>query len=471
MVPAEIRQRFGLTKMTRYNLAVIVSLSLLLASNAHASAASISDISSGEPGATSARIVWKTDAPATYEVLYGPTPSYGLSVVSSDMTSSHAVTILGLTRSTTYHFAVASTDSGGRRSISEDHVVSTSAWAAIGLNAGGQGYYFNHFAFLGDDDLAFMQRQGVSTIRIPICWEEMQPTLNGPLNPAYLSRLKSFLDAAAQRGIRAIVDIHGYARYQSKGNVDAEGNLIGAVSRCLANSTGYLIGSPQVPISAFADLWSLLASTLAGAPGVAGYELMNEPHDMGDLTTWPAAAEAAIKAIRTVDPRTPIYVPGNHWQDATGWASQNPRFPLNNPDDTHLIYAAHAYFDPEGGAYQLTYDQIGADPEIGVRKYRPFVTWLRKNKVEGAATEFGAPYDDPRWVLVMKNVMAYLKSNNMLGIVHYYDTSQPGYASSWPIHDPPGSLLNAAPVGSSGQLEPDRANPWMSLIRHFSLAQ
>jgi aryl-phospho-beta-D-glucosidase BglC (GH1 family) len=431
----------------------------------------VSQLSSGAPAATSVKITWETDILANSEIVYGPTSSYGQSATSAGLALSHSVTILGLVAGTTYHYAVISIGAAGERSVSVDHTFATTSWPLIGLNAGGQGYFFNSFAFLNHGDLAYMRGEGVSIIRVPICWEEMQSTLNEPLNPSYLSALKLFLDASAAYGIKVIVDIHGYARYQSKGDRNANGNLIGDPSNCLLNSTGYLIGSPQVPVSAFAHLWGLLASALAGQPGLGGYELMNEPHDMGNLTIWPTAAEAAIGAIRAVDAVTPIYVAGNHWQDSYRWASQNPGFPLRHPDDTNLVYAAHAYFDREGGAYNATYDEIGAYPNKGIDEYAPFVAWLRRNHVQGAATEFGAPYNDPRWIAVMRNVMTYLRSNDVLGIVHYYDTSQPGYASRWPLRLPPGSLLNAAPTNSSGELVTDAANPLMTLISEFSLAK
>ena len=54
------------------------------------------------------------------------------------------------------------------------------------------------------------------------------------------------MSEAAADAIKVIVSVHGYGRYQSTGAVDGSNNLIGNPADCLANSTGYLIGSAQV---------------------------------------------------------------------------------------------------------------------------------------------------------------------------------------------------------------------------------
>lgn len=430
-------------------------------------------ISSGTPGVTSVRITWKTNVPATSEVVYGLTSSYGYATSSTALVGAHSMTILGLTASSTYHYAVVSTDASNHTSTSTDGTFSTQSWPGIGFNSGGAGYYFNNFAFLSNADLAYLKSQGVSTLRTMICWEEMQPTLNEPLNSTYLSNLESYMSFAAANNIKLIIDIHGYARYQSTGAVDGSNNLIGNPANCLANSTGYTIGSAQVPISAFANLWSQLATALAGQPGLGGYEIMNEPHDLGNLTTWPAAAESAIGAIRAVDATTTIYVDGNAWSTDTSYAANNPNFPLMNADDTNLAYVGHAYFDYGGGGnYALTYNQYGAYTNVAVDQLKPFVGWAQQNHVTAAITEFGAPYNDPQWVRVMKNAMAYLKSQNVIGMVHYYDTHQSQYASYWPLQNGLGvQYLNAAPINADGTLNATGTNPLMTLVSQFDLGQ
>lgn len=59
---------------------------------------------------TTATVQWETDEPATSEVLYGVTESYGRSKISSTKTRVHDITLTGLAEATTYNFRVRSKD-------------------------------------------------------------------------------------------------------------------------------------------------------------------------------------------------------------------------------------------------------------------------------------------------------------------------------------------------------------------------
>ena len=65
----------------------------------------ISNVVADEITENSARITWTTDKPATSLVEYGPTSSYGsVSLLYTNMVTSHSVVLKGLTSGTTYHF-------------------------------------------------------------------------------------------------------------------------------------------------------------------------------------------------------------------------------------------------------------------------------------------------------------------------------------------------------------------------------
>ena len=52
----------------------------------------------------------------------------------------------------------------------------------------------------------------------------------------------------------------------------------------------------------FQDVWNKLATQLQNVPGLWGYEIMNEPHDLsGGCSTWEPLAQAAVNGIRQVD--------------------------------------------------------------------------------------------------------------------------------------------------------------------------
>jgi hypothetical protein len=65
------------------------------------------------PGPTTALIQWATDAPATSQVEYGPTPSYGFSTtLDSRLKRNHVATLAGLAPETTYYFKAFSVAEG-----------------------------------------------------------------------------------------------------------------------------------------------------------------------------------------------------------------------------------------------------------------------------------------------------------------------------------------------------------------------
>ena len=49
-------------------------------------------------------------------------------------------------------------------------------------------------------DLDYYHAKGLNWFRVPILWEHLQPTLDGPLDPTYLNMMDTLVQAAAQRG-------------------------------------------------------------------------------------------------------------------------------------------------------------------------------------------------------------------------------------------------------------------------------
>ncbi len=81
------------------------------------------------PAAASMTIIWTTDEPATSQVEYGTSVSYGtLTPLQSQLVTSHSVTMTGLTPATTYHYRIRSKDSCGHEAFSaEDLTFDTTA--------------------------------------------------------------------------------------------------------------------------------------------------------------------------------------------------------------------------------------------------------------------------------------------------------------------------------------------------------
>ena len=258
----------------------------------------------------------------------------------------------------------------------------------IGINLSGAEFgkgniYGRDYAYPGPADLSFYTAHGIDLVRLPVKWERLQPVLGGPLDSTEVGRLQTFLTQADVAGARVIVDLHDYGRY-----------------------AGAVLGSDALPAGALGDLWGQLALAIGKAPALAGYDLMNEPHDMGSATAWPNAAQAAIDAIRRVDGTTAIYIEGDNWASADSWARSNKALVLHDPSD-NLVYEAHVYFDRYGaGTYSESYDAQGANPLLGVQRLQSFETWLTANHAHGFIGEVAVPKGDARWLPVLDNFLA-----------------------------------------------------------------
>ncbi|MGB9115097.1 peptidoglycan-binding protein [Bradyrhizobium sp.] len=106
----------------------------------------LSSISPGTPVQTSATITWTTDKNADSKVVYGLTTSYGSTSSSTNLTTSHSISISGLVNAATYHYAVVSTDASGNAATSTDQTFTTmsfggnpaaSTWQQLQVGAGG----------------------------------------------------------------------------------------------------------------------------------------------------------------------------------------------------------------------------------------------------------------------------------------------------------------------------------------------
>jgi hypothetical protein len=89
-------------------------------------APSISDISVAR-GTTTATISWATNESSLTWVLYGPDTNYGGEIKTTGYTTSHTVTITGLSPETSYHYMIKTKDSRGNSASYTDQVFITKA--------------------------------------------------------------------------------------------------------------------------------------------------------------------------------------------------------------------------------------------------------------------------------------------------------------------------------------------------------
>jgi aryl-phospho-beta-D-glucosidase BglC (GH1 family) len=317
---------------------------------------------------------------------------------------------------------------------------------AIGINVSEAEYSWGSFG--SDRDLAYLSSKNIRLVRLPIAWERLQPTLGGPLNQTYVAAMVAFIKAAGIRNMEVIVDLHNYGRYNRMWAKDAAANY-----GYTAVGKGDVIGSAEVPISAFADLWSKLARALSGTLGLAYYDIMNEPYNMGDATVWPSAAQAAVNAIRSVDSDTAVLVEGTQWASAYWWSNDNANLHVTDQANK-ILYEAHLYFDPDGsGTYKQSYTESKAYPNIGVDRLQPFLEWLRKEKAKGFVGEFGIPGNDPQWLPVLDNFLTAVQGAGLSGTYWNYVFHSPSDPSWWPSNDT-----------QSIRLDNGQANPQLEIL-------
>jgi hypothetical protein len=115
-------------------LAVFVPLLFVFLVAPSASAQSWISAVTATPTTTTATITWTTAVPASSQIAYGTTTSYGSSsALNSNLVTTHSAALTSLTAGTTYHYRVLSADSTGVLVTGPDNVFTTPT-AAISVS-------------------------------------------------------------------------------------------------------------------------------------------------------------------------------------------------------------------------------------------------------------------------------------------------------------------------------------------------
>ncbi|WP_426944371.1 cellulase family glycosylhydrolase [Pseudomonas oryzihabitans] len=280
----------------------------------------------------------------------------------------------------------------------------------VGLNLSGAGFASQVLPGLNERNYIFpveayfqqWSARGVKLVRFPIIWERLQPSLGGAFDPTYAGLIDRTFLYAQNHGIKIILDLHNYMRYR-----------------------GTVIGTGSVGYNHYQDVLTRIAQRWSSQASLYGYDIMNEPHDA--TAQWPVAAQYGINGVRSVDNVRPIFIEGNGWAEATRWPQWNDSLLALRDPANNLIFSAHTYFDGDGGGGNYANTSAAAYPDdYGVQRVRPFVEWLKKNGKRGFIGEFGVPDSDPRWNVIMDNMLAYLKQNC---IPATYWAAGPGWAN------------------------------------------
>ena len=263
-----------------------------------------------------------------------------------------------------------------------------------------------------DDDWAVMAAHGFSVVRLIISWSAVEPA-RGEIDEAYLARVRDAVDAANAHGIYVVLDMHqdAWAKYVATPDDEecAEGDaaigwdgapewatITDGASTC---RDGGRESAPAVKAAfgnfyrntdgirdALASTWGVIAGAFAGRPGIAGYELLNEPNQADgsdvEIAGYRQFVVDAVAAIR----------------DAEGAAGADPAlifveplvlFPLPNTrldgallGDELLVFAPHNYAESIGPKILSVEQtiQVGLDEATSLGAARasgsPWPVWI-----------------------------------------------------------------------------------------------
>jgi endoglucanase len=249
------------------------------------------------------------------------------------------------------------------------------------------GVYGTDYIYPNQAEVTYYKSKGMNIIRLPFRWERLQPSLNGSFNATELTRLKTFVNRATTQDVVVILDPHNYARYRGK-----------------------IVGTADLPNTAFANFWKRLATHFKGNPRVF-FGLMNEPFNMPS-EQWVQSANVAIKAIRQTGATQTILAPGNAWSGAWSWEMNWYGTPnavamkaLSDPLRNTLI-EVHQYMDSDSSGRSETC----VSKSIGVERLKSFTQWLRTNRQQGFLGEFSAGRNQTCYD-ALKNMVRYVENN------------------------------------------------------------
>ncbi|KAL1849944.1 hypothetical protein Daus18300_013078 [Diaporthe australafricana] len=205
------------------------------------------------------------------------------------------------------------------------------------------------------DGAAQMQhfvQEGLNTFRLPTTWQFMinsnnlngsevntspgaLATSDGQLNQTNVAQYNELVRGCLATGSYCIIDIHNYARFE-----------------------GQVIGQGGPTNEQFANLWSQIANMYKNESRII-FGVMNEPHDIPDLSLWADTVQAAVTAIRTAGAtQQMILLPGTDFTGAGTFVSNGSAGNLSrvhnlDGSNTSLIFDVHKYLDSDGSGTHL----------------------------------------------------------------------------------------------------------------------
>ncbi len=195
--------------------------------------------------------------------------------------------------------------------------------------------------------LGLIRQAGFDFVRLPIRWSaHAESGAPYTIDPSFFGRVDEVVGWALQNHLPIILDFHNY---------------------------GELMADPPANRERFLAIWRQIATHYKSYPPQVMFELLNEPNDWLNASTWNEYARDALSVVRTTNPSRVVILdsPENAYY---GWINT-----LEVPNDLHVMVTFH-YYEPFRFTHQGA-DWLGMDTSSWLG-----TTWTGTN-AEKAAIE------------------------------------------------------------------------------------
>lgn len=182
-----------------------------------------------------------------------------------------------------------------------------------------------------------------NTARVPVRWtNHASPDAEARIDPVFLARVTTAIDAMLAKGLYVIVNAHHYNQIFGDALHPNEAPV-----------------PPEVVEARLFSIWAQLAEHFKGRSNKLMFELLNEPHGKLGADAWNDMASRLLGVVRKTNPDRTVLIGPVNWNGVRGLPSFKP------PRDRHLIVAIHNY-DPFFFTHQgITF--LPARPPAGVK--------------------------------------------------------------------------------------------------------
>jgi len=208
-------------------------------------------------------------------------------------------------------------------------------------------------AFLTDADFDILMRVGVSLVRLPIYYRDLQYE-NGSLIPNGFEKVDWVVNTCADRGMYVLLDLHGAPGSQSNESHTGRKNF----NKLFEDSSdGRKYQDHTV------ELWKAIATHYKNSTTVMGYDLLNEPVGAPEPEKLWNLYDLLYQAVRDIDPDHIIVMEGIWDWDTLpkpsekGWENVVYQFHYYLPEEM----ANHSYLENVHNGNLTSYLQAHKD--------------------------------------------------------------------------------------------------------------